>query len=541
MERPGRYLAPNSVLAGKYLILKPCDEDGVSVTYLAHNRQLDIEVNIREYFPEDLAARDPADALHVTVSAEKEALFSEGLRRFLEEAQSLARRGASSSTATVLDFFRENGTAYAVMSGARSAVARGAEPVPPAAPQPAEQPAAQSTEQTTTQTQNAKPAAQKPPLWTFLAGGAVFLAVLLVLFLPRGEKMPAAAGVEPPSPSSKAAFVPRTSEPAPEATVAPTTPEPASEPTPEATERMITRAELAETNRFTVACGNRHVAYIRPDGSLGGVGSDLYGQLSFEGSAGVVRDLAAGYAHTVLLLQDGSVRATKILSPSGAEPYDYGQSDVGNWKNVIAIEAGWVHTVALLSDGTVLAAGDNAHGQCDVSAWRDVVEVAAGGWNTAALITDGRVLVAGDNEYGQCDLDWSGETIVHIAVGRQFVAGLRADGTVIAAGRNLQHQLEVSGWSNIAMIAVGDHHTIGLTVDGRVKTTSFTGTNACGQDLTGDWRDVIAVYGGARSTLGLCVDGTLLVAGLVDADTYANVGALPEKAAIFLPWWVHTK
>lgn len=539
MERPGRYLTPNSVLAGKYLILAPCGADGVSVTYLAYNRQLDIEVNIREYFPEDLAARDPMDAVRVAVPSEKEALFHEGLGRFLEEAQSLARRGASSNNATVLDFFRENGTAYAVMSGARSEVPepRSAEPIPPAAPRAQEQPQAQPA----AQAQSVKPAARKLPLWIFLAGGAVFLAVLLVLLLSRGGKTPAATEAESPSPSAKAAFAPRTPEPSTPAPTLSPIPEPTSEPTPEATQRMITRAELAETNRFTAACGNRHVAYIRPDGSLGGVGSDLYGQLGFAGGAGVVRALAAGYAHTVCLMEDGSVRATTILSPSGEEPYDYGQSDVENWKNAIAIEAGWVHTVALLGDGTVLAAGDNAHGQCDVGAWRDVAEVAAGGWNTAALTSDGRVLVVGDNEYGQCDLDWSGENIVHIAVGRQFVAGLRADGTVIAAGRNLQHQLEVSAWRNIAMIAVGDHHTIGLTVDGHVKTTSFTGTNACGQDLTGDWKDVIAVYGGARATLALCVDGTLLVAGLVDADTYAVVGALPEKAAIFLPWWVPAK
>ena len=42
------------------------------------------------------------------------------------------------------------------------------------------------------------------------------------------------------------------------------------------------------------------------------------------------------------------------------------------------ISAGRLHTVALRADGTVLAAGDNQFGQCDVADWTDIVAVAAG-------------------------------------------------------------------------------------------------------------------------------------------------------------------
>ena len=507
-DMPLRFLAPDAVLAGKYKILRVLTENGFGVTYLTLDLQLDIEVAVTEYFPDGFASRDSFRSQEVTVCDGKEELFQNGLKGFLKRAQDLAQSGAS-----VRDFFRANGTAYTVMAYAEDVIPEAAKP---------------DTQK------NVAPVKRNFPLWMPFAGGAALVVLLVLLFaLPRGEK----ASVPESVPTFAAtAIVPSSSPKAAPSAAAPVQiPEmPVSTPTPAP---ALTRAELAQTNRYTVACGNRLVAYINPDGNCSSVGSDLYGQrcgIKISGSE-MLRQLAAGYAHTVMLFEDGSVRATEILRPSGAEPYDYGQSDVGTWKNMIQIEAGWVHTVGLLYNGDVVAAGDNAHGQCEVTAWHDVVEIAAGGWNTAALTSDGRVLVVGDNEYGQCDIDWSQENIVHIAAGRQFVVGLRADGTVIAEGRNLQNQLEVSSWRDIVMIATGDHHTIGLTDAGKVVSTSFSGSNDYGQDLVGDWENIIAVYGGARSTVGLTTDGILLVVGLVDADTYAQTGAMPEPAAIFIP------
>ncbi len=377
-------------------------------------------------------------------------------------------------------------------------------------------------------TQQAKPR-KGTPKTLYIAGGCVLALTVTLILLPNMQAKEAAASTptpsvtiaEAPTLSPKATPIIPTVTAIPDITI---TPEPPESPD-------LTASELAQTNRFTVACGNRHVIFLKPDGSLGSVGSDLYGQRNPDGWSMV--ELAAGYAHTIALQSDGSVAGTQILKPAGADPYEYGQCDVSGWQNVIQIEAGWVHSVGLLSGGTVVATGNNEHGQCNVQNWSGVVEIAAGGWNTAALTEDGRVLVVGDNEYGQCDISWENEGIIHIAVGRQFVVGLRADGTIIAAGRNLQNQCEVSSWRDIVAIAVGDYHTIGLRADGTVVTTSFTGTNASGQDQTDGWRDIVAVYGGARTTVGMQSDGTLLVAGLVDADSYTQMGALSEKAVVF--------
>lgn len=82
------------------------------------------------------------------------------------------------------------------------------------------------------------------------------------------------------------------------------------------------------------------------------------------------------------------------------------------------IAAGCRHTVGLKSDGTVTAVGDNKYGQCDVSDWSDIVAVAAGNVHmatntgnahTIGLKSDGTVVAVGWNEYGQCDVNvWCG-------------------------------------------------------------------------------------------------------------------------------------
>src|SRR3954464_575855 len=71
--------------------------------------------------------------------------------------------------------------------------------------------------------------------------------------------------------------------------------------------------------------------------------------------------------------------------------------------------AGRRHTVGLKSDGTVTAVGWNAYGQCNVSDWRDIVAIAAGCAHTVGLKSDGKVVAVGDNEYDQCNVScWRG-------------------------------------------------------------------------------------------------------------------------------------
>ena len=78
-----------------------------------------------------------------------------------------------------------------------------------------------------------------------------------------------------------------------------------------------------------------------------------------------------GNDHTVGLKSDGTVGATKYFGD-----FYYGQCDVGDWTDIVAVSAGGIHTVGLKTDGTVVATkytGKHHDGQCDVSGWSDII------------------------------------------------------------------------------------------------------------------------------------------------------------------------
>ena len=76
-------------------------------------------------------------------------------------------------------------------------------------------------------------------------------------------------------------------------------------------------------------------------------------------------------------------------------------------------------------------------------------------------------LYKGDDSYGQNNV--SGWTdMVQLSIGENHTVGLRADGTVTAVGDNYAGQCDVEDWSGVASIAAGESGTAGITEDGRV-------------------------------------------------------------------------
>ena len=149
-------------------------------------------------------------------------------------------------------------------------------------------------------------------------------------------------------------------------------------------------------------------------------------------------DVSAGGYHTVGLKSDGTVVATKLPRDS---IFYYGQCDISDWTDIVAISANTYHTVGLKSDGTVVATeftGDKKHnhGQCDTTDWTDIVAISAGYHHTVGLKSDGTVVATeftDDKKYynGQCDVsDW--KDIMAISAGVDHTVGLKQDGTVVA-------------------------------------------------------------------------------------------------------------
>ncbi|MBA2674053.1 protein kinase [Ramlibacter sp.] len=104
----------------EYEIERTLGGGGFGLTYLAHDRNLNLQVALKEYYPGDLAARGADHAVRVRGggadggdgdAAER---YQWGLERFLDEARALATF-RHRSIVRVLRYFRDNGTAYIVM------------------------------------------------------------------------------------------------------------------------------------------------------------------------------------------------------------------------------------------------------------------------------------------------------------------------------------------------------------------------------------------------------------------------------------------
>ncbi len=269
------------------------------------------------------------------------------------------------------------------------------------------------------------------------------------------------------------------------------------------------------TDVVAVAGGNDHSLALTSDGAVWAWGDDHQGQIgdgtpvgahfapvSVEGLAGVVA-VAAGTWHSVALEADGTVWAwgdnlhgqlgdgTTIDRASAAH--------VAGLSGIIAIAAGGFHSLALASDGTVWAWGEGDRGQLGdglfsprslpvrASGLAGVVGVAAGAYHSMAVDTDGTVWTWGNNGFGQLGRTGgslgvpapvpglAGVTAVAANASNGFHSlARRSDGTVWAWGWNGAGQLgdgtttnrsapvQVSGLSDVTLIAAGGHHSLAV-------------------------------------------------------------------------------
>ena len=270
--------------------------------------------------------------------------------------------------------------------------------------------------------------------------------------------------------------------------------------------------------RETIATDSNHTVGLKSDGAVVAVGWNEYGQCDVSEWTDIVA-ISAGTYHTVGLKSDGTVVAV------GSN--DSGQCDVSEWTDIVAISAGSIQTVGLKSDGTVVAVGSNYDGQCDVSEWTDIVAISAGGGHTVGLKSDGTVVAVGDNGYGKCDVsEWT--DIVAISAGTFHTVGLKSDGTVVAVGDNDDGKCDVSEWTDIVAISAGSLYIVGLKSDGTVVATLPSGYLNKGQSDVSEWTDIVAISAGSDHTVGLKSDGTVVAVGdnddgKCDVDSWKNI------------------
>lgn len=109
------HMVPGSRLSGRYLIGKVLGYGGFGVTYIAYDEVIARKVAIKEYLPGEFSTRLPGQTRITTYEGEREEQFSNGLKKFVDEAKMLAQMHETNGVVQIFNSFEENATAYIVM------------------------------------------------------------------------------------------------------------------------------------------------------------------------------------------------------------------------------------------------------------------------------------------------------------------------------------------------------------------------------------------------------------------------------------------
>lgn len=108
---PLHHIRPGTILRQKYLVGRAFREDSMTISYLARDLSCDQVVVLQEFFPAGQVLRN-----HLQSNTVGEAYFQEkAMERFLEKAGILQTFGTSACMQQVIDYFRDQNTAYMVL------------------------------------------------------------------------------------------------------------------------------------------------------------------------------------------------------------------------------------------------------------------------------------------------------------------------------------------------------------------------------------------------------------------------------------------
>jgi autotransporter-associated beta strand protein len=140
--------------------------------------------------------------------------------------------------------------------------------------------------------------------------------------------------------------------------------------------------------------------------------------------------------------------------------------------NAVGIAAGYIHSLALLDDGTVTGWGydDPTYHQITGGAGLvNVVAIAAGGNTSMALKSDGTVAAWGEVTGMPPDLaNPNLAHVVFIAVGQNYCLALKRNGTVLAWGGDTAVVNGAATLTDVVALSAADDHAAALKSDGSV-------------------------------------------------------------------------
>ena len=201
----------------------------------------------------------------------------------------------------------------------------------------------------------------------------------------------------------------------------------------------------------------------------------------------------------------GPMPVTKFRhrSPS-AYPYAPFPVEIAGLSGVVAISAGYAHSLAVMKDGTVRAWGENSSGEVGdgttavrnapvvVSGVKDAVGVAAGQGFSAAVLRDGTVMTWGNRIAGGLGRAATDENravpalvpgvkgVRRIVAGHNHVLALTEAGTIVSWGTpypgrtgNERAAAVIPGLAGVQSIAAHEATSMAVLASGRIMTWGF--------------------------------------------------------------------
>ena len=109
------HIEPGSILRERYIVGKVLGYGGFGVTYIGWDATLEQKVAIKEYLPSEFSTRIPGQTQITIFEGKKGEQFQDGLEKFIEEAQRLAKFHSEEGIVRIYDSFTNNNTAYIIM------------------------------------------------------------------------------------------------------------------------------------------------------------------------------------------------------------------------------------------------------------------------------------------------------------------------------------------------------------------------------------------------------------------------------------------